>query len=117
VQGRNGCVIRAFKRHGTAPQAEKADKSEGASLVAARHQRERCADAGKRRFYQSDAAQDRRLAQALRRTQPQAKVRRHRSAMSMLTFYINRGGKGLSAARKKKLEKAKDELRDLYGKN
>ena len=37
--------------------------------------------------------------------------------MSMLTFYINRGGKGLSAARKKKLEKAKDELRDLYGKN
>ena len=41
----------------------------------------------------------------------------YRSAMSMLTFYINRGGKGLSAARKKKLEKAKDELRALYGKD
>ena len=38
-----------------------------------------------------------------------------RSAMSMLTFFINRAGKGLSAARKKKLEKAKDELRALYG--
>ena len=40
----------------------------------------------------------------------------YRSAMSMLTFYINRGGKGLSATQKKKLEKAKDELRALYGK-
>jgi hypothetical protein len=37
--------------------------------------------------------------------------------MSMLTFYINRGGKGLSAARKAKLNKAKDELRALYGKD
>ena len=36
------------------------------------------------------------------------------SAMSMLTFYINRGGKGLSAERKAVLEKAKDELRTLY---
>lgn len=34
----------------------------------------------------------------------------------MLTFYINRAGKGLSAIRKRKLEKAKDELRKLYGK-
>ena len=36
--------------------------------------------------------------------------------MSMLTFYINRGGKGLSKARKNKLEKAKDELRVLFDK-
>ena len=41
----------------------------------------------------------------------------YRSAMSMLTFYINRAGKGLPAARKRKLEKAKDELRALYGKD
>jgi hypothetical protein len=34
-----------------------------------------------------------------------------RSAMSMLSFYINRAGKNLSAAQKKKLEKAKNELR------
>ncbi len=34
----------------------------------------------------------------------------------MLNFYINRGGTGLSAARKKTLEKAKNELRQLYGK-
>jgi hypothetical protein len=38
----------------------------------------------------------------------------YRSAMSMLTFYENRAGKNLSAARRKKLETAKDELRALY---
>ena len=41
----------------------------------------------------------------------------YRSAMSMLTFYINRAGKGLSKTRREKLEKAKDELRALYDKN
>ena len=38
-----------------------------------------------------------------------------RSAMSMLSFYINRAGKNLPEERKKILEKAKDELRRLYG--
>ncbi len=38
-----------------------------------------------------------------------------RSAMSMLTFYINRAGKNLPERRKRILEKAKDELRRLYG--
>src|ERR1700761_463563 len=37
-----------------------------------------------------------------------------RSAMSMLTFYINRAGKNLSAARMKKLDAAKDELRKVF---
>jgi hypothetical protein len=39
-----------------------------------------------------------------------------RSAMSMLTFYINRGGKNLSARKKHVLMQAKDELRALYHK-
>ena len=38
-----------------------------------------------------------------------------RSAMSMLTFYINRAGKNLPERRRNVLEKAKDELRRLYG--
>lgn len=38
------------------------------------------------------------------------------SAMSMLNFYINRAGKHLSAQQREVLEKAKDELRALYGK-
>src|SRR6476620_2192647 len=38
----------------------------------------------------------------------------YRSAMSMLTFYINRAGKGLSETDRKRLEKAKDELRKAF---
>lgn len=37
------------------------------------------------------------------------------SAMSMLNFYINRAGKKLSFKQRKILEKAKEELRELYG--
>jgi hypothetical protein len=40
----------------------------------------------------------------------------YRSAMSMINFYINRGGKGLSASKKKVLERAKDSLRRRAGK-
>jgi hypothetical protein len=39
-----------------------------------------------------------------------------RSALSMLTFYINRAGTKLSARRRSKLERAKEALRDLYHK-
>jgi len=39
------------------------------------------------------------------------------SAMSMLTFYINRGGKNLDDRQKQILEKAKDELRILFGRD
>jgi len=41
----------------------------------------------------------------------------YRSAMSMLTFYINRAGKDLPPSRKRALEKAKDELRELFDKD
>jgi hypothetical protein len=37
------------------------------------------------------------------------------SAMSMLTFYINRAGKDLPPKQKKVLEKAKEELRSAFG--
>ena len=61
----------------------------------------------------------RKIAISLKRSADGSRRRKsnsYRSAMSMLTFFINRGGRGLSRARKKKLEKAKDELRQLYGK-
>ena len=38
------------------------------------------------------------------------------SAMSMLTFYINRAGKDLDAKQKRVLEDAKDALREAFGK-
>jgi Protein of unknown function (DUF3175) len=39
----------------------------------------------------------------------------YRSAMSMLTFYINRAGKNLPKKRLRVLERAKEELRAEYG--
>mgnify|MGYP003650670175 CR=1 FL=1 len=39
----------------------------------------------------------------------------YRSAMSMLTFYVNRAGSQLSDTQRDRLEQAKDELRDLFG--
>ena len=39
----------------------------------------------------------------------------YRSAMSMLTFYINRAGHNLPAKQKKVLEDAKEELRKVFG--
>ncbi len=58
------------------------------------------------------------IAKSLKRSAENSKRRKsepYRSAMSMLTFYINRAGKKLSRERRAKLEAAKDELRALYG--
>ncbi len=58
------------------------------------------------------------IAESLKRsaeTSNRRKSEPFRSAMSMLTFYINRAGKHLSAERRAKLEAAKDELCALYG--
>ncbi len=38
-----------------------------------------------------------------------------RSAMSMLTFYMNRAGRNLPTERRRSLEKAKEKLRELFG--
>jgi len=40
----------------------------------------------------------------------------YRSAMSMLTFYINRAGDNLGATQRRVLERAKTELRRSFGK-
>jgi hypothetical protein len=58
------------------------------------------------------------IARSLKRSAEKSTRRKsdpYRSAMSMLTFYINRAGKNLPAGRKRVLGQAKDELRRLYG--
>lgn len=58
------------------------------------------------------------IARSLKRSAEQSERRKaepYRSAMSMLTFYINRAGKTLPETRKRVLEDAKDELRRLFG--
>ena len=58
------------------------------------------------------------IARSLKRSAEHSKRRKgsaFQSAMSMLTFYINRAGDTLPAGRRKILEAAKDELRKLFG--
>lgn len=58
------------------------------------------------------------IAASLKRSAERSRRRKsspYRSAMSMLTFYVNRAGKRLPAARRRTLERAKDELRRLFG--
>ena len=60
-----------------------------------------------------------RIAASLKRSAEKSRRRKtsaFRSALSMLTFYINRAGKSLPASRKKNLMRAKDELRKQFGK-
>jgi hypothetical protein len=59
-----------------------------------------------------------RIARSLKQSAEHSRRRKagsYQSAMSMLTFYINRGGRNLSAAQKRILGQAKDELRLLFG--
>ena len=60
----------------------------------------------------------RQIALSLKRSAERSKRRKSspfRSAMSMLTFYENRAGRNLSAAKRRRLQRAKEELRRLYG--
>ncbi len=57
------------------------------------------------------------VARSLKRSAERSRRRKsdpYRSAMSMLSFYINRAGRNLSASRRKHLEAAKTKLRALF---
>lgn len=58
------------------------------------------------------------IADSLKRSAEHSRRRKSspfRSAMSMLTFYINRAGRNLPASRRRVLNAAKDELRKDFG--
>ncbi len=57
------------------------------------------------------------IAASLKRSAERSKRRKadpYRSALSMLTFYINRAGKNLPASRRKILNAAKGKLREQF---
>jgi hypothetical protein len=57
------------------------------------------------------------IAESLKRSAESSDRRKsspYRSAMSMLTLYINRAGRNLSPSRKRTLEAAKEKLRGLF---
>ena len=58
------------------------------------------------------------IAASLKRSAERSHRRKsdpYRSALSMLVFYLNRAGKNLPAARRRTLQRAKDELRRTFG--
>jgi hypothetical protein len=60
----------------------------------------------------------RKIALSLKRSAQRSerhKGRPYQSAMSMLNFYVNRSGKNLPKTRKQTLERARDELREVFG--
>jgi uncharacterized protein DUF3175 len=60
----------------------------------------------------------RKIARSLKRSAERSKRRKgtpYQSAMSMLNFYINRAGKNLPETQKRTLERAKDTLREVFG--
>src|SRR5262249_46733578 len=64
------------------------------------------------------AKDPRKIALSLKRSAQRSTRRKgtpYQSAMSMLNFYINRAGKNLPQTRKRTLEQAKDDLRDVFG--
>ena len=66
-------------------------------------------------FTLSDPA---RIAASLKRSAQRSSRRKgtpYQSAMSMLTFYINRAGRSLGARQRRVLERAKGELRKQFG--
>jgi len=68
-------------------------------------------------FTWSDPA---RIARSLKRSAERSTRRKssaYRSAMSMLTFYLNRAGRKLPAKQKNVLTRAKDKLREAFGRS
>jgi hypothetical protein len=91
-------------------------RKRGARKWSARVTRESDAlDLERKVFAQKDP---KKIAASLKRSAEHSKRRKSspfRSAISMLTFYINRAGKNLPKSRKRVLDKAKDELREQFG--
>jgi hypothetical protein len=85
-------------------------------LVAAGHTRKSDALDLQQGVFKKRSPKD--IAASLKRSAERSKRRKtnpYRSALSMLTFYINRAGRNLPASRKRTLMRAKGELRRQFG--
>ena len=89
---------------------EKRDRRWSAKVTKRRH----ALDLERRVFKSEDPHK---IALSLKRSAQASKRRKgtpYQSAMSMLNFYINRAGENLPKRRKRILERAKGELRDVF---
>lgn len=118
---RNPLIAQAFpsmaatrrKTHGTAHRIQRARK--GRYWSAAVTESSDALDLEPKVFEKEKPAE---IARSLKRSAEASHRRKsspYRSAMSMLTFYINRAGKNLTKRRLTILEQAKTELRKAFG--
>ena len=105
------------KPQGRLGAKENACKTQGFSktLVAARDTTERRAGFEARRVHVARPETNRRFAEALGGAQLAPQAGAYRSALSMLTFYVNRAGKTLPKTQRERLERAKVELKRQFG--
>ena len=105
---------RAASKKNSAPEkAGKATKKWSASVM----KHSNALDLESHIFESSDP---KKVAQSLKRSAEESKRRKgtpYQSAMSMLNFYINRAGKNLEKNQRDVLEKAKGELRSVFGRD
>jgi hypothetical protein len=97
------------------PAAKTQRKPAAKKWSAAVMQRSDALDLQQRAFTWKDP---KRIARSLKRSAERSTRRKagpFQSAMSMLNFYLNRGGRTLPAERKRVLGRAKVELRRLFG--
>ncbi|HEY3917951.1 MAG TPA: DUF3175 domain-containing protein [Stellaceae bacterium] len=108
----------ALKRHPSSKAKKTKKTPRRAKYWSGRVTRESDAlDLDRRIFTWHDPA---RIAASLKRSAERSNWRKtepYRSAMSMLTFYLNRGGRNLPSSRRRILEHAKRELRRKFGKD
>ena len=91
-------------------------RSAGRSV--SRNQRRRALDLKRGVFTLRDPGA--RIAASLKRSAERSSRRKagaYRSALSMLTFYINRAGKTLPKVQRARLDRAKRELKHQFGKD
>jgi len=115
-------------------KSSRGPNSSGSATNAARSAKTSARSAGPRRRWSADvmrhsdaldlersvfkSGSPRHIAQSLKRSAEASHRRKgtpYQSAMSMLNFYVNRGGANLSTHRKDVLNRAKRELRHVFG--
>lgn len=104
------------KRPGAGPAGRRSNSRKGARKWSARVTRESDALDLENKVFADTSP--RRIAASLKRSAERSRRRKsspYRSAMSMLTFYINRAGKNLSQRRRAILDRAKQDLRRAFG--
>jgi hypothetical protein len=109
--------VRRPRGHGRAAKRGKRRAAKGRNWSGDVTRNSNALDLAPRVFTWKDPRQ---IARSLKRSAEQSRRRKFapmRSALSMLTFYINRAGRNLPKSRKLVLERAKAELKRLYARD